>query len=47
LAAQAIGRVGDILQLVQHKAGNQKRAGQESGFGDVSHASIDDHARIQ
>src|ERR1700730_9918899 len=47
LALQRIGRIGDELQLVQDKLRNNYCAVQKQGIGDVCHAAVDDHARIQ
>ena len=47
LAAQAIGRIGNVLQLVEHEARDEQRAGQEAGAGDIGDAPVDDHAGIQ
>jgi hypothetical protein len=47
LAAQSVGRVGDVLQFIQDEARNQQRAKQKAGLGDVGDAPIDDHAGIQ
>ena len=47
VALHRIGRVGHQLQLTQHKLGYDQDAVQESGFGDIGDASVDNHARVQ
>ena len=47
VAAQRIGRVGNLLQLFQHELRHHQRAVDEAGFADVGDAAVDDDAGIQ
>src|SRR5437764_5925697 len=46
VAAQRIGRVGNVAQLVEHKARDHHFAHDEARGADVGDAAIDDRARI-
>jgi hypothetical protein len=47
LAAEVITRIGDVLQFVEHEAGDEEFPGEEPGSGDVCHPSIDDDTGIE
>src|SRR5262249_9057082 len=47
LTAQAVRRVGDGLQLVQDKTGNEKRSIQKMCFADVGYAAVDQDAGVE
>src|SRR5579884_957232 len=47
IAAHRIGRVGDMLQLIEDKAGDDKRTGDEAGRADISDTPVDNRAGIQ
>ncbi|MEZ4769958.1 MAG: hypothetical protein R2844_16180 [Caldilineales bacterium] len=47
VAPQRVGRVGDILHLVEDESGNQHRPGNEACLADVGDAAIDDDAAVQ
>jgi hypothetical protein len=46
LAAQAFRGVGNILQLIEHKARNEKRTRQKAGAGDIGNTAINNNAGI-
>src|SRR2546421_1012704 len=46
VAAQHIGRVGNVAQLVEHEARDHHFAHDEAGGADVGDAAIDDGARV-
>ena len=45
--AQRVGRVGDLLQLLQHELRHDERAVDESGLADVGDAAVDDDAGVE
>ena len=47
VAAQRIGRIGDLLQLLQHELRHDERAVDESGLADVGDAAVDDDAGVE
>ena len=47
VAAQAVGRIGDVAELVEDEAGDDQRPHDEAGLGDVGYPSVDDGAGIQ
>ena len=47
VAAQRIGRIGDLLQLLEHELRNDERAVDESGLADVRDAAVDDDAGVE
>ena len=47
LTAQAVGGIGNVLQLIEHKAWNQQGSRQEARLGDIRHTPIYDHAGVQ
>ena len=47
VATQHLGRVGHVLELVQHEPWHEHRALDEARLADVEDAAIDDHAGIE
>jgi hypothetical protein len=47
VAAQRIGRIGDLLQFLEHELRNDERAVDEAGLADVRDAAIDDDAGVE
>ena len=47
VAAQRIGRIGDLLQLLEHELRNDERAVDEAGLADVGDAAVDDDAGVE
>src|SRR5262249_47819477 len=47
IAAQAVGRIGDMLQFFQHKAWHDECAADKASLADVGNAAIDDGAGVQ
>src|SRR5262249_22244686 len=47
LTAQAVGRVGDGLELMQDKAWNKERAIEKVRFANFGDASVNEHAGVQ
>ncbi len=47
VALHRIGRIGHQLQLAQHELRNHQHAVEETGFGDIGDAAVDDHAGVQ
>src|SRR5260370_29203480 len=46
VAAHAVGRVGDMLQLFEHEARAHRHASDEAGLADVGDAAVDDRAGV-
>ena len=46
IAAECIGRVRDVLQLLQDKARHNKRAADESCLDDIGNSPVDNRAGV-
>ena len=47
IAPQAVGAIGDVLQLLQDEVGHEQRVADEAGAGDVEDAAVDDDAGVE
>src|SRR5207237_9023161 len=47
IALQRVGRIGDELQLLEHKLRNHQRAVDEPGLADIRDAAVDADARVE
>ena len=47
VALERIGRIGDVLQLLEHELRDDERAVDEPGLDDVGNAAVDDDAGVE